>query len=231
MNACTRAGKTTLVLALAACAAARGEMPVAFAANASPQSAADTATNEAARSAADAAAQEAKEEGQEVAPEPKGYWKGPMNGPVPATITGGKVIRLPELLTLLKRGMVVSVDVSNMPKRPEGMSPSAPWMPLPQQVIPGSVWIPGAGLATIEPAIDTLFRKKLALATSNNPAYPIVIYCHERCWLSWNASKRAISYGYKNVYWYPDGIEGWRAAGHPTVVGQPIEPQRKTARN
>jgi PQQ-dependent catabolism-associated CXXCW motif protein len=44
------------------------------------------------------------------------------------------------------------------------------------------------------------------------------VYCHERCWLSWNAAKRAIRYGYRNVYWFPDGIEGWRAAGFETAT-------------
>jgi PQQ-dependent catabolism-associated CXXCW motif protein len=51
-----------------------------------------------------------------------------------------------------------------------------------------------------------------------------VIYCHRNCWLSWNAAKRAISYGYRNVYWFPDGMEGWRAAGLPTASAEPLVP-------
>src|SRR5689334_16537669 len=86
-------------------------------------------------------ATEAREAAAEptYAPEPKGYWTGPLNGPVPETLTGGKVIRLAELQMLLKHGNVVTIDVSNKPRRPEGLSSSAPWMPLPQQVIPGSL--------------------------------------------------------------------------------------------
>jgi len=48
-----------------------------------------------------------------------------------------------------------------------------------------------------------------------------VLYCHQQCWLSWNGAKRAIQYGYRNVYWFPEGIEGWRKAKLPTTVVQP----------
>ena len=101
------------------------------------------------------------------------------------------------------------------------MAPDAPWLPLPQEVIPGSVWLPGAGMADIAPETDALFRKHLSQATGGDLDHPVVIYCHERCWLSWNAAKRAIGYGYRRVHWFPEGIEGWRAAGNTTVVAKP----------
>ena len=187
---------------------------------------AETALAQDSPPAEDAAAATEQADELSYAPEPEGYWSGAMNGPVPQTLKGGKVIHRTELETLLKRGNVATIDVSNKPRRPEGLSKDAPWLPLPQQVIPGSLWIPGAGLGVIEPAVETLFKKRLAYVSASNPTFPIVIYCHERCWLSWNAAKRAVSYGYRNVYWFPDGIEGWKEAGHPTVEGEPIEPKR-----
>jgi PQQ-dependent catabolism-associated CXXCW motif protein len=156
-----------------------------------------------------------------AAPEPPDYWTGPINGPVPANITGGTVIRAPELAAMLKQGGVVLVDVSNAPRRPDNLAPGAPWLPLPHQVIPGSLWIAGAGLGTIEPSVETAFHDRLAAATQRDLSHPLVIYCHERCWLSWNAARRAIRYGYRRVYWFPDGIEGWRTAGFPLAVAQP----------
>lgn len=153
--------------------------------------------------------------------EPSGYWTGPINSAVPATLTGGQVIHARELTDLLKRSAAVVVDVSNAPKRPEGMSADAPWLPLPHESIPGSAWIPGAGMSEISAEIDACFREHLSLRTQRNPDHPVVIYCHEKCWLSWNAAKRAIHYGYRRVYWFPEGIEGWRAAGFKTeVVGE-----------
>lgn len=158
-----------------------------------------------------------------AAAEPPGYWTGPINSPVPLTLTGGTVIHnAHQLRALIKQGGTIIVDVSNAPRRPEHMAPDAPWLPLPHRAIPGSLWIPGVGLGEIPVALDDFYRQRLAAATNEHLARPLLIYCHRSCWLSWNAAKRAISYGYRNVYWYRDGIEGWKAAGYRTAV---IEPQ------
>jgi len=154
-------------------------------------------------------------------PEPEDFWLGEINSPTPATLRGGTVIRAPELAAMLKRGGVVSVDVSNSPLRPEKLAPQAVWMPPPHAIIPGSLWLAGVGAGAIDARTDSFYRRRLAEATQNNFDHPLVVYCHERCWLSWNAAKRAIGYGYRKVYWFPDGIEGWRAAGFPQAVAQP----------
>ena len=162
--------------------------------------------------------------------EPDGFWDGPINSDVPATITGGKVIHAQELAQLLKRDKPLVIDVSNESKRPPGMAPDSPWLPLPQQVIPGSVWMPDTGNADIAPETDTTFRELLSQRTRGNLGFPVVIYCHERCWLSWNAAKRAISYGYRRVHWFPEGAEGWRAAGNTMVVAKPWSAAKQTQR-
>ena len=174
---------------------------------------------------ADLSANDTPTENTAVAPgEPVDYWTGPINGPVPATITGGTVIGTAELKAMLEESGVVLVEVSNAPRRPENLAPGAPWLPTPHPVIPGSLWIPGTGMGAIPPDVEAFFRDQLASATGNDLDRPIVIYCHERCWLSWNAAKRAIRLGYRRVYWYPDGIEGWRAAGLTTSVAEAATP-------
>ena len=45
----------------------------------------------------------------------------------------------------------------------------------------------------------------LERASGGNKAALLVIYCQEDCWMSWNAAKRVLSYGYPNVAWYPRG--------------------------
>jgi PQQ-dependent catabolism-associated CXXCW motif protein len=159
--------------------------------------------------------------GTDNAPEPEGFWAGPVNSAVPATITGGKVINTNQVTRLLSQAKPVVIDVSNEPTRPPGMAPDAPWLPLPQEVIPGAVWAPGAGMADIAPETDAAFRRLLSQTTGGDLDHPVVIYCHERCWLSWNAAKRAIAYGYRRIHWFPEGVEGWRAAGNRTVVAKP----------
>jgi PQQ-dependent catabolism-associated CXXCW motif protein len=158
-----------------------------------------------------------------AAPEPEGYWTGPINGAVPATLRGGTVLRTTDVEALLKKGKVLLIDASNLPKKPEKLAANAPWLPAPHAAIPETLWIPGSGMGEIAPEIDTLYREQLASATAGNLDSPVVVYCHERCWLSYNAARRAIAYGYRKVYWYPDGIEGWRAASLPTATVKAIE--------
>jgi PQQ-dependent catabolism-associated CXXCW motif protein len=157
-------------------------------------------------------------------PEPEGYWTGPIGGAVPATIRGGTVIgSAQELQALLKNGKVVLIDASNLPQKPDKLAPNSPWLPAPHAAIPDTLWIPGSGMGEIAPEIDTLYRDRLAAATANDLDTPVVLYCHERCWLSYNAARRAIGYGYRRVFWYPDGIQGWRAASLPTVTVTAVE--------
>jgi PQQ-dependent catabolism-associated CXXCW motif protein len=61
----------------------------------------------------------------------------------------------------------------------------------------------------------------LLRASAGNRAALIVLYCQAECWMSWNAAKRALSYGYSNVAWYPDGTDGWQQANLPTAEAQP----------
>jgi PQQ-dependent catabolism-associated CXXCW motif protein len=144
-------------------------------------------------------------------PEPQGYWD---HGTTPDRITGGTVIHTAALARLVKRQTVSLIDVSAMPKRPEGMAPNTPWMPLPHNVVSGAVWLLELGDVALSPPHDAWFRNRLASLSRQNR--PLVFYCHPQCWRSWNAAKRAISYGHRRIYWYPDGIEGWQSAGLPT---------------
>jgi PQQ-dependent catabolism-associated CXXCW motif protein len=160
----------------------------------------------------------------EAVPEPQGYWMGPAHGPVTKTLSGGTVIHAHRLAKLLKAGGVLVVDVSDAPKRPANLPAGSVWLPVPHPVIPGAIWIPGAGLGGIDPGIERLFRERLAEGSHNDPDHPVVVYCHRSCWLSWNAAKRAISEGYRHVYWFSEGMEGWRAAGFPTASAEPVLP-------
>lgn len=158
------------------------------------------------------------------APEPHGYWLGPIHGPVPATLAGGTVLDTAALAQLLSGGGVVLVDVAELPQRPVGLPPGSLWLPPPHRDIPGSVWIPDVGRGTIPASFAAWFRARLAALTGGDPERRIVVYCHPRCWMSWNAAKRAISDGYRRVFWYPGGVEGWEQAGHPTAAVTPEGP-------
>jgi PQQ-dependent catabolism-associated CXXCW motif protein len=160
-----------------------------------------------------------------AASEPEGFWTGPVNAPVPATITGGKVIHTRDLAALLKHDShgAILIDVANAPRRPDNLPSTTAWLPVPHPGIPGALWIPGAGLGSLPAPGEQFLRQRLAAATGNDLGRVLIFYCHSRCWLSWNGAKRAIQYGYHHVFWYPEGIEGWRRAKLPTAVIQPQE--------
>jgi rhodanese-related sulfurtransferase len=40
--------------------------------------------------------------------------------------------------------------------------------------------------------------------------------------MSWNAAKRALSYGYTHVFWYRDGSDGWQEIGGFVVEVHPL---------
>ncbi|MBV9756280.1 MAG: hypothetical protein JO047_04440, partial [Alphaproteobacteria bacterium] len=120
------------------------------------------------------------------------------------------------------------VDVAEVPRRPATLAAGAPWLPPEHRDIPGSVWIPGAGRNPVPPELERYFRERVAALTAGAADRPIVLYCHPNCWGSWIAARRAQAYGYRNVFWYPDGIEGWQDAHLPTAPATPEGPAGPT---
>lgn len=148
----------------------------------------------------------------------------PPSGPVPAALPGAGVVHAAAVEALIASPGVVVLDVSEMPRRPATLAPGAPWLPPIHRDIPGSLWIPGAGRNPVSAELEGYFRARLAELTAASAERPIVIYCHPNCWGSWVAAKRALAYGYRNVFWYPDGIEGWEDAHLPTAAATPEGP-------
>jgi PQQ-dependent catabolism-associated CXXCW motif protein len=158
--------------------------------------------------------------------EPSSYWTGPMRGDVPETLAGAHVVRTKELAALLQTGKVVLVDAASPEHRPAELPPDALWIPPAHPVIEGSVWLPGLGAGALDDVASEFYRNELARLAEHSLDRAMVFYCHPKCWASWNAAKRAVSYGYRNVYWYPEGVEGWQDAGRPLAVALPRVPGR-----
>jgi PQQ-dependent catabolism-associated CXXCW motif protein len=158
---------------------------------------------------------------EEDVPEPAGYRLDDYRAPTPRSVPGGRMIDTAEAHALWEKGGAVWVDVLPAPRRPEGQRPDAVWRPIPRRNIPGSVWLPDVGRGELSSERDRWFREHLAAATRGDRAVPVVFYCLADCWMSWNATKRAASYGYTNLYWYRDGTDGWEQAEFPTVIADP----------
>ena len=75
--------------------------------------------------------------------------------------------------------------------------------------------------ATGRPLDPEVFRRHLEAATRGNRDHPVVFYCRANCWMSWNAAKRALAYGYTSVYWFDDGVDGWLLEDYDFEILQP----------
>ncbi len=127
---------------------------------------------------------------------------GPMHAPTPASIPGGQLITTKGLVPLLANTQVKAL-VFDILGGPEMLPGAIPAVPASQ---PGS----------FSDRNQTDFGNYLQQLTQGNKQAPLVFYClSSHCWMSYNASLRAIHLGYQNVLWYRGGIEAWKAAGQP----------------
>lgn len=144
--------------------------------------------------------------------EPDGYRMERYRAAVPATLSGATAISTAEARRRLDSGAIF-VDVLPRPPKPAGLPKDTIWRDRPRYDIPGSVWLPNVGFGAINPEVDAYFRDNLARLTGGDKNTELVIYCLADCWMSWNAAKRALSYGYTRVFWFPEGSDGWQAEG------------------
>ena len=153
--------------------------------------------------------------------EPEEYRTENYRAPVPATLAGARVLTTGQAEAIWRAGNAAFIDVLPRPPRPQNLPAGTVWRDKPRRNIPGSTWLPDTGYGALAPPTEDYFKQGLARASGGDKAKLLVIYCQENCWMSWNAAKRAVRYGYGNVAWYPDGTDGWEAEGLPLVESQP----------
>jgi quinoprotein dehydrogenase-associated probable ABC transporter substrate-binding protein/PQQ-dependent catabolism-associated CXXCW motif protein len=147
-------------------------------------------------------------------PEPAGYRMGEYRAPVPATLKGATVLTTPALQALIVERDPVLVDVLPKPRKPEGRADDQLWIEQKRDHLPNSAWLPNVGYGELSQEFARYFEDELAKLTGGDKTKPVVFYCDAQCWMSWNAAKRAVTeLGYRQVYWYPDGVDGWKKAG------------------
>jgi PQQ-dependent catabolism-associated CXXCW motif protein len=100
------------------------------------------------------------------------------------------------------------------------MRPDMPWLPQPHRSLPGALWWPDVGRGALAPVLERRFHDRLSAALGPDRQRLTVFFCRADCWMSWNAAKRAASWGF-HVAWFPGGIDAWTAAGLPMQIVQP----------
>jgi len=158
---------------------------------------------------------------QQAVPEPLDYRTDNYRSPVPATLAGARVLTTEQAEAIWRAKSGVFIDVLPQPPKPKSLPTGTVWRDKPRLNIPGSIWLPDTGYGRLAPATEDYLRKGLARATDGNKSALIVIYCQADCWMSWNAAKRALSLGYSNVAWYPEGTDGWTFYDLPTQESKP----------
>lgn len=140
---------------------------------------------------------------------------GAMHGPTPASIPGGQVVTTKGLFELIqgRQTPYLLFDVLGGNETLPGAIPAV------QASSPGS----------FDDGISKQLGQFLEQATRGNRQVPLVFYCASvECWMSYNASLRAIRLGYSNVLWYRGGIAAWKQVGGPTMPpGGGFNPQAR----
>jgi PQQ-dependent catabolism-associated CXXCW motif protein len=158
---------------------------------------------------------------QQEVPEPHEYRTDDYRAPVPATLAGARVVTTDEAETIWRDKQGAFIDVLPRPPKPQNLPEGTVWRDKPRFNIPGSIWLPDTGYGELAAVTEGYLRAGLEQVTSGDRGKVLVIYCLRDCWMSWNAAKRAVAWGYTGVAWYPEGTDGWQEAGLPLVEGKP----------
>ncbi|MCU0954202.1 MAG: PQQ-dependent catabolism-associated CXXCW motif protein [Hyphomicrobium sp.] len=155
-------------------------------------------------------------------PEPEDYRTDGYRMPVPKTLKGAVVIDADRAEGLLKEQGAVFIDVYPRAPKPANLPAGTVWRDPAHATIAGTNWMPNVGYGVLSPDFENYFRTRLEALTGNDKSKPIVFFCLKDCWMSWNAAKRAISWGYSSVMWFPEGTDGWQLIGNDLVPATPL---------
>ena len=154
--------------------------------------------------------------------EPEGYRGAPYAAPVPEGLAGATTVHLEEARRLWEEGEVAFVDVLPREPKPADLPEDTIWRERPHDSIPGTAWLPNTGYEALSPEEEAYLEGGLRAVTGGDPTRPVLFFCKTDCWMSWNAAKRTLGMGYRNVFWFPEGADGWAGAGYGTEPAEPM---------
>ena len=160
--------------------------------------------------------------GTEAAVEqPAGYRLQDYDARVPDGLDGAFSVTAAEVKRLQQGRGAVVIDVIPEQRRPAVLPENQIWIPLAHKGVAGAIWLPDIGYGVLSEVTENYFRRHLEAATRGNRDHPVVFYCRANCWMSWNAAKRALEYGYTSVHWFYDGVDGWLLEDYDFEILQP----------
>jgi PQQ-dependent catabolism-associated CXXCW motif protein len=160
-------------------------------------------------------------------PQPDGYRMEYYDDAVPDALDGATRVTAIDVQELQATRSALVVDVIPDHRRPDFLPENQIWVPVPHKGIPGALWLPDVGFGALSDVTEAYLKTHLDKATDGNLDHPVVFYCRVDCWMSWNTAKRAMSYGYTDVYWFADGTDDWFFEGFDFAILKPAEDQRQ----
>lgn len=154
--------------------------------------------------------------------EPDNYKLDNYRSETPQTLAGATVVDALTAKGLFEKGEIIFIDVLPAQKRPESLPESEIWLPKKRLNIPGSVWLADVGYGVLSDELNNYFTSNLEQLNNINKK-GMLFYCKADCWMSWNAAKRAINYGFSNVFWFPGGTDDWSAQDYELEESEPKE--------
>ena len=153
--------------------------------------------------------------------QPEGYRLQDYDARVPDGLDGAYSVTAAEVKRLQDERDAVVIDVIPEQRRPAVLPKNQIWFPLEHKGVPGAIWLPDVGYGILSETTEDYFRSNLEAATRGKRDHPVVFYCRANCWMSWNAAKRALGYGYTSVHWFYDGVDGWLLEDYDFEILQP----------
>lgn len=140
---------------------------------------------------------------------------------VPDMVPGGTRVDLDKVDALIKDSALL-LDV--MPSEGAGPDPTTgKWrLSRPHQSIPGAVWLPDVGRGSISKIYEEYLSENVKRLTAGDVSKQIIVFCQSDCWMAWNAVQRIAALGYRRIFWFPEGTDGWVEWGDRKL--SPAEP-------
>jgi|GEM_PF-67034 len=162
--------------------------------------------------------------------EPDDYRMNKYRELVPSTLKGATVVNSVQAKELYEKNKTLFIDVMPYIPKPPNLPKTMIWREKVRKNIEGSHWLANVGYGALPPEMTAYFRNNLKKLTSGNLSHPLLFYCQQECWMSWNAAKRALEYGYRSVYWFPRGTDGWLEIGGVVKKATPVALPNMTRR-
>ena len=146
--------------------------------------------------------------------------------PVPTTPAGATRISAEQAAALHRRRGALFIDV--LPAEAGHRDPaSGRWaLAAVHRSIPGARWFPESGRGVLAPDVERWFLDGVKRLSKGVKSRPVIVFCLADCWMSWNAARRLVADGYRDVRWFAEGTDGWRDIG---LTLTPVTPENQAA--